>query len=81
MTKGKFHENETPILVLALQGAWLPGMVATQEYGLARAERAGDPRGILTAQAVVPASGHARLQRAFLDSKPYEQAMKDAAQQ
>ena len=52
------------------------------EYGIERyyvAEGTGNPpRGKLTARAVVPASGHARLQQVFLDGKPYEQAMKNA---
>lgn len=54
------------------------------EYGLERyyvAENTGNPpRGRLTAQVVVPASGRARLRQVFLDGKPYEQAMKSAAQ-
>jgi uncharacterized membrane-anchored protein len=53
------------------------------EYGIERyyvAEGTGNPRGKLTARAVVPASGHAKLQQVFLDGKPYEQAMKDSAQ-
>jgi uncharacterized membrane-anchored protein len=53
------------------------------EYGIERyyvAEGTGNPHGKLTARAVVPASGHARLQQVFLDGKPYEQAMKDSAQ-
>ena len=53
-------------------------------YGLERyyiAENTGNPpRGKLTAQAVVPASGRAKLKQVFLDGKPYEQAMKNAAQ-
>ncbi len=52
------------------------------EYGIERyyvAEGTGNPRGKLTARAVVPASGRARLQQVFLDGKPYEQAMKDTA--
>ena len=53
------------------------------EYGIERyyvAEGTGNPpRGKLTAQAVVPASGRARLKQVFLDGKPYEQVMKDAA--
>jgi hypothetical protein len=69
------------ILVLALQSAWLPGMVATQECGLVRAESTGDPRGKLPARVVVLASGRAKLPQLFLDGKPYEQAMKDAVQQ
>ena len=52
------------------------------EYGIERyyvAEGTGNPHGRLTARAVVPASGRAKLQQVFLDGKPYEQAMKDAA--
>jgi uncharacterized membrane-anchored protein len=52
------------------------------EYGIERyyvAEGTGNPHGKLTARVVVPASGHAKLQQVFLDGKPYEQAMKDAA--
>jgi uncharacterized membrane-anchored protein len=53
------------------------------EYGIERyyvAEGTGNPHGKLTARVVVPASGRAKLQQVFLDGKPYEQAMKDAAQ-
>ena len=49
------------------------------EYGIERyyvAEGTGNPHGKLTARAVVPASGRAKLQQVFLDGKPYEQAMK-----
>ena len=53
------------------------------EYGIERyyvAEGTGNLHGKLTARAVVPASGRAKLQQVFLDGKPYEQAMmKDAA--
>ena len=53
------------------------------EYAIERyyvAEGTGNPpRGKLTARAIVPASGHAKLQQVFLDGKPYEQAMKNAA--
>jgi uncharacterized membrane-anchored protein len=55
-------------------------------YGIERyyvAEGTGSPhvppRGKLTARVVVPASGRARLKQVFLDGKPYEQAMKGAA--
>ena len=52
-------------------------------YGIERyyvAEGTGNPpRGKLTARAVVPASGRAKLQQVFLDGKPYEQAMKGSA--
>jgi uncharacterized membrane-anchored protein len=50
------------------------------EYGLEKyfvAEGTGNaPRGKLTAQAVVPASGRARLKQVFLDGMPYEEVMK-----
>ena len=52
------------------------------EYGIERyyvAEGTGNPRGKLTARAVVPASDRARFQQVFLDGKSYEQAMKNAA--
>ena len=52
------------------------------DYGMERyyvAEGTGNPpHGKLTAQAVVPASGRARLKQVFLDGKPYEKAMKNA---
>jgi uncharacterized membrane-anchored protein len=53
------------------------------EYGIERyyvAEGTGNPHGKLTARAVVPASGRAKLQQVFLDGKPYEQAMKSGSQ-
>jgi uncharacterized membrane-anchored protein len=52
------------------------------EYGLERfyvAEGTGNPTGKLTAQVVVPASGHGRVKEVFVDGKPYAGAMKDAA--
>lgn len=52
------------------------------EYGIERyyvAEGMGNPHGKLTARVIVPASGRAKLQQVFLDGKPYEQTMKDAA--
>jgi uncharacterized membrane-anchored protein len=52
------------------------------EYGIERyyvAEGTGNPHGRLTARAIVPASGHPKLQQVFLDGKPYEQVMKNAA--
>jgi uncharacterized membrane-anchored protein len=51
------------------------------EYGLERyyvAEGTGNPTGKLTAQVVVPASGHASVKEVFVDGKPYTGAMKDA---
>ena len=43
------------------------------------AEGAGNPAGKLTVQAVVPASGRARIGQVFVDGKPYAEAMKDSA--
>lgn len=48
------------------------------EYGLERyyvREGTGNPRGKLTVQAVVPASGRATIKEVFLDGKPYAEAM------
>lgn len=49
------------------------------EYGLEQyyvREGTGNPRGKLTVQAVVPASGHPSIKQVFLDGKPYAEAMK-----
>ena len=49
------------------------------EYGLERyyvAEGTGNPTGKLTAQVVVPASGHGHVKEVFVDGKPYAEAMK-----
>lgn len=39
-------------------------------------ENTGNPRGKLTVQAIVPASGHPRIKQVFVDGKPYAEAMK-----
>jgi uncharacterized membrane-anchored protein len=52
------------------------------EYGLERyyvSEGTGNPRGKLTVEAVVPASGHPSIKQVFLDGKPYAEAMKETA--
>jgi uncharacterized membrane-anchored protein len=52
------------------------------EYGLERyyvREGTGNPRGKLTVQAAVPASGNAVIKQVFVDGKPYAEAMKDNA--
>jgi uncharacterized membrane-anchored protein len=52
------------------------------EYGLERyyvREGTGNPRGKLTVQAAVPASGNAVIKQVFVDGKPYAEAMKDVA--
>lgn len=49
------------------------------EYGLERYyvhEGTGNPRGKLTVQAAVPASGKAIIKQVFVDGKPYAEAMK-----
>ncbi len=49
------------------------------EYGLERyyvREGTGNPRGKLTVQAIVPASGRASIRQVFLDGVPYAEAMK-----
>jgi uncharacterized membrane-anchored protein len=51
------------------------------EYGLERyyvAEGTGNPTGKLTAQVVVPESGHGCVKEVFVDGKPYAEAMKGA---
>ncbi|HEY4984953.1 MAG TPA: hypothetical protein VIJ24_07790 [Verrucomicrobiae bacterium] len=55
------------ILVLALQSAWVLGTVITQERTLR--EGTGNPRGKLTVQAVVAASGNAAIKQVFADGK------------
>ncbi len=48
-------------------------------YGLEQyyvREGTGNPRGKLTVQAVVPASGQAQIKQVFVDGKPYAEAMK-----
>jgi uncharacterized membrane-anchored protein len=49
------------------------------EYGIERfyvAEGTGNPTGKLTAQVVVPASGHGHIKEVFVDGKPYAEVMK-----
>jgi uncharacterized membrane-anchored protein len=51
-------------------------------YGLENyfvAEGTGNPSGKLTVQAVVPASGRAKIKQVFVDGKPYAGAMKESA--
>ncbi len=55
---------------------------ANVAYGLEQyfvREGTGNPRGKLTVEAVVPASGHASIKQVFLDGKPYAEAMKETA--
>jgi uncharacterized membrane-anchored protein len=51
------------------------------EYGMEKyfvREGTGSPRGKLTVQAVVPASGRASIKQVFVDGQPYGEAMKEA---
>jgi len=50
------------------------------DYGLERyyvREGSGNPRGKLTVEAVVPASGRASIKQVFVEGKPYAKAMKE----
>jgi uncharacterized membrane-anchored protein len=52
------------------------------EYGLERyyvREGTGNPRGKITVQVAIPASGQGSIKQVFLDGKPYTEAMKRAA--
>lgn len=93
---GEFHEvtrasteefvpGEGEILLRGKGGWWAGTRSADRqvnvEYGLERyfvREGTGEPRGKLTVQTVVPASGRARIKQVFLDGNPYAEAMKAA---
>jgi len=72
-------------VLLQASSAWSGPNVASAvhlEYGLDRyyvREGTGNPRGKLTVEAVVPASGHPSIKQVFLDGKPYAEAMKETA--
>ncbi|MCW5555918.1 MAG: GDYXXLXY domain-containing protein [Verrucomicrobiae bacterium] len=82
----RFAPAEGEILVRG-RIRWWSGMRDTgrevgAEYGLERyyvREGTGEPQGKLTVQAIVPASGRARLKQVFLDGVPYAEAMKGNA--
>ncbi len=42
------------------------------------AEGTGNPRGKLTVDVAVPASGQARIKQVYVDGKPYAEAMRSA---
>src|SRR6185312_5302173 len=60
--------------------SWWGGTNAIRvAYGLERfyvAEGTGNPSGKLTVQAIVPASGNAKIKEVFVNGKPYAEAMK-----
>lgn len=58
---------------------WNNDNSARVEYGLERyfvRENTGNPRGKITVQAAVAASGHCLIRQVFLDGEPYVEAMK-----
>ena len=70
------------ILKGTIQNGWNRERQGTAHvaYGLEKyfvREGTGNPRGKLTVQAVVPASGRATIKQVFLDGKPYAEAMKE----
>jgi uncharacterized membrane-anchored protein len=64
---------------------WWGGSIQTNThvvYGLERyyvREGTGNPRGKITVQVAVPASGQGSIKQVFLDGKPYAEAMKGEA--
>ena len=86
VTRASTNEMEPAAGELLVKGrsAWSRGNQTGAihvEYGLEKyfvREGTGNPRGKLTVQAVVPASGRASIKQVFLDGKPYAEAMKDA---
>jgi uncharacterized membrane-anchored protein len=77
----QFEPSGNQILLQAARtwGGWSGTNVVRVEYGLERCyvrEGTGNPRGKLTVQAVVPASGRAKIRQVFVDGKPYAEAMK-----
>jgi uncharacterized membrane-anchored protein len=64
---------------------WWAGNIRTNshlEYGLERyyvREGTGNPRGKITVQVAVPASGQGSIKQVFLDAKPYAEAMNGVA--
>jgi hypothetical protein len=80
----RFEPKPGEVLVRGKSGWWNGGRNVEREvrveYGLERyyvREGTGEPRGKLTVQAVVPASGRASIKQVLLDGKPYAEAMKE----
>jgi uncharacterized membrane-anchored protein len=77
----QFEPSGNQVLVKAYSAGrgWNATNAVHVEYGLERyyvSEGTGNPRGKLTVQAAVPASGQARIKQVFVDGKPYAEAMK-----
>ena len=78
----QFAPSGNQVLLKATRtwGGWSGTNAVHMEYGLERyyvSEGTGNPRGKLTVEAVVPASGHASIKLVLLDGKPYAEAMKE----
>jgi uncharacterized membrane-anchored protein len=69
-------------VLLKSKSSWNATNSVHLEYGLERyyvGEATGNPTGKLTAQALVPASGRAKIKEVFVNGRPYAEAMKNAA--
>jgi uncharacterized membrane-anchored protein len=83
----RFEPGDGEVILRAESKSWsnVPGVAheVRVEYGLERyfvREGTGNPRGKLTVQAAVPASGRASIKQVFLDGKPYAEAIKNHPQ-
>ena len=90
--KGQFHEvvrastealtaREGEVILKGRTRYWWNTSEGTihVEYGLERfyvREGTGSPSGKITVEAAVPSSGQARIKQAYIDGRPYSQAMK-----
>lgn len=81
-------DAEHPVLrgKVAIRSRWDAGNNTNRldrvDYGLERfyvREGTGNPRGTLTTEVSVPASGRGVIRQVYLDGKPYAEAMKDQA--
>lgn len=74
--------NEVLLQGKSAYGWWNATNSVHVAYGIENyyvAEGSGNPTGKLTVQAVVPASGRAKIKEVFVDGKPYAEAMKNEA--
>ena len=70
------------VIIRGLSQAWWNSASVRVTYGLERyyvREGTGNPRGKITVQAAIPASGRAQIKNVFVDGKPYSEAMKEIA--
>lgn len=76
----EFTANADEVLLCGTTASrwWNRGNAIGVDYGIERyyvREGTGNPRGKLTVQAAVPASGRATIKEVFVDGQPYAQAM------